>query len=68
MNSTNHFKLLNLQKSAKHTQNYKLIVVKFEVKTLSLREKYYIKLNKLEMITLTENNANKPKLFIFENK
>ena len=68
MNSANHFKLLNLQKSAKHTQNYKLIVVKFEVKTLSLREKYYIKLNKLEMITLTENNANKPKLSIFENK
>lgn len=68
MNSTNHLKLLNLQKSAKHTQNYKLIVVKFEVKTLSLRGKYHRKLNKLEMITLTENNANKPKLSIFENK
>lgn len=68
MNSTNHLKLLNLQKSAKHTQNYKLTVVKFEVKTLSLRGKYHRKLNKLEMITLTENNANKPKLSIFENK
>ena len=59
---------LKLQKSAEHTENYKLVVAKLEVKLLSLRDKYHKKLNKLEMMTLTENNAITPKLSITENK
>ena len=61
-------KILKLQKSAKHTENYKLIVAKLEGKLLSLSDKYHIKLNKLEMMTLTENNAITHKLSITENK
>ena len=61
-------KILKLQKSAKHTENYKLVVRKLEVKLLSLSDKYHKKLNKLEMMTLTENNAITPKLSITENK
>ena len=57
-----------MQKSAEHTENYKLIVAKLEVKLLSLSDKYHKKLNKLEMMTLTENNAITPKLSITENK
>ena len=62
------FRILKLQKSAEHTENYKLIVAKLEVKLLSLSDKYHKKLNKLEMMTLTENNAITPKLSITENK
>ena len=61
-------RFLKLQKSAEDTENYKLIVAKLEVKLLSLSDKYHKKLNKLEMMTLTENNAITPKLSITENK
>ena len=61
-------RILNLQKSAEDTENYKLIVAKLEVKLLSLSDKYHKKLNKLEMMTLTENNAITSKLSITENK
>ena len=61
-------RILKLQKSAEDTENYKLIVAKLEVKLLSLSDKYHKKLNKLEMMTLTENNAITPKLSITENK
>ena len=57
-----------MQKSAEHTKNYKLIVAKPEVKHLLQSDKYYIKLNKLEVVTLTGNNAITPKLSITENK
>ena len=46
-------RILKLQKSAEDAENYKLIVAKFEVKLLSLSDKYHKKLNKLEMMTLT---------------
>ena len=61
-------RILKLQKSVEDTENYKLIVAKLEVKLLSLSDKYHKKLNKLEMMTLTENNAITPKLSITENK
>ena len=61
-------RILKLQKSAEHTENYKLIVAQLEVKLLSLSDKYHKKWNKLEMMTLTENNAITPKLSITENK
>ena len=58
-----------MQKSAEHTENYKLIVAKLEVKLLSLSDKYHKKLfNKLEKMTLSANNAITPKLSITENK
>ena len=61
-------RILKLQKSVEDTENYKLIVAKLEVKLLSLGDKYHKKLNKPEMMTLTENNAITPKLSITENK
>ena len=61
-------RILKLQKSVEDTENYKLIVAKLEVKLLSLSDKYHKKLNKPEMMTLTENNAITPKLSITENK
>ena len=61
-------RILKLQKSVEDTENYKLIVAKLEVKLLSLSYKYHKKLNKLEMMALTENNVITPKLSITENK
>ena len=61
-------RILKLQKSAKHTENYKLIVAKLEVKLLSLSDTYDKKSNKLEIITPTENNAITSELSITENK
>ena len=61
-------RILKLQKSAEHTENYKLIVAKLEVKRLSLSDKYHKKSNELEIITPTENNAITSKLSITENK
>ena len=58
-------KILELQKSA---ENYKVNVAKLEVKILSLNDKCHKKLNKLEMMTLTEKNEITPNLFITENK
>ena len=61
-------RILKLQKSAKHTENYKLIVAKLEGKLLSLSDTYDKKSNKLEIITPTENNAITSELSITENK
>ena len=61
-------KILKLQKSAELTENYKLIVAKVEVELLSLSDKYHRELNKLQMMTVTKNNAITPKLSMTENK
>ena len=60
-------KMLKLPNSAEHTENYKLIVAKLEVKILLLNDKYK-KSNESEIMTLTENNAITPKPSNTENK
>lgn len=61
-------KMLKLPNSAEHTENYKLIVAKLEVKILLLNDKYHKKSNEPEIMTLTENNAITTKLSNTENK